>query len=1660
MSGLKQYLKAAREAIDKKDFALAKDNAKWALDIDQASYNAHIFLGLAEQNLGNVKAAEASFRNAADLNPDGPLAFQGLASLFEKTGDQEGWIANMKSLLDLHHRGSDGKKCQDAIEKMVEYAKKRDDRKLIMSTLAYLLPESEYYAKLPSPPDVLETLEALIAYQEADDSVTTAREIELRRRRLGAGTFQEVREAVERDVMTASQLEYLYGRLIAETTQRGLEASMFQGKLLDYLQRKIIYVNQDEKEAIREQLFAIARELVSAGRTEPLALAFLLESQDCEIEDYDGQLVAQASELDGHYIQRACSAYAKWIRNEDGVDEALEDALEALSRNSKSILANHLLSYIYLERGEFLSSADTVMKTRSLVELQEAVLSTELSNVRLSLDLCVAKAYLNMDLKYLPNAQTTYASVLERRPDDHRALEGLGLVLSKLKKWDEAKACFERVIVLNPESDLGYGSIGWIYYQAEKYQDALDYLNKALQMNEAALYHYRIGQVYWKMAATTENTAQVKVAYQHLMTAAKLDPNLSAVFTSLGHYYMDVEGDSVRAQKCFLRAINLDISEEDAASRLVDIYLQANSLEDAFDLLQVCTNANPRALWAWKRLGIYHLVAKSFQEAIFCFQAALRIDPRDLLCWESLAEAYSEEGKFMAALKAFSRTLELNPESALSYYHIGIIKQKLKLYPEAVEAFKQAISLLAGHHHVPSIKGVCESLLSQAREYHATGAYGRVIDALNEALKTMTACVQHLSAQGTGFASLFSLLGDICLSFRHLSLPEYVDRIDRQELESCLAYLAGQKPDERLGLVLDPGLHITTGDAIEQALRCGELAFKCATVAYCQSTVGQDADRNKILSGYWYSIGLSYFYRQQQEHKAAAKATLLEAAVKFTKAALALDDSSDLYWNALGTYVMQSNPALAQHAFIMAVEHNSKNAASWCNLGLLYLIHGDYTLASSCFSSAQLQDPDWPVSWFGQACVAEKLGQTNAYTLLEHAYDLGQGSVPEINYLFGLRFYKRAIENGERNVDLYASAAFCLLKFTERSSSDPVVLNLYGLVLERQGKYMAALEAFDTALEALEHASQKDKTRLASVTENKARVLCALGLFEDSVGCWELCLQYGGSADGFTHVGQGLALYFAKRLPESLMAFEKAVKVAASRETVQGSGLIRNDIALMLSQVLYALGSPQHLQLAKGQLLECVKRNNRSLKAMLSLCAMGLVKDDLALAKSAAVEIMKVRPDEAGADDHDIEWVLSRMFLIQGNTKVAKGFLAKAIHRYPHRAERWARLCELQFRSEPLRPEVYLSLGQSALSLVWTSRADIQSSTELSSDVHLTHGLGLLASGASVSAQRKAIQKAIHCRPHDSKSWLALSLHLRAEASIGAALDGNIKQGKSEPTGNIQQASDRFQRLASVATFTQASAQRAAPQHPASSAITYYWAMLIEADARVQHMAHITRRINVDTLAKSNKLVETVLSKVGATPQTASAKAILVDALRVQADIHIASGNIGNGLACLKKAVSLAPKWTAGWVALGKHYEAVQRVEAATTCFKQALQTATSGPSKIPILLRLVRCALLSGALDFAKDAASDILKQDASCVAARMLQGLVYAKTGAVDQVAKLVKALNGIVEKTELDGGSVDPWVFLTLAQVADEQGDLTTVESMTERARNATDRQLKGV
>ena len=232
----------------------------------------------------------------------------------------------------------------------------------------------------------------------------------------------------------------------------------------------------------------------------------------------------------------------------------------------------------------------------------------------------------------------------------------------------------------------------------------------------------------------------------------------------------------------------------------------------------------------------------------------------------------------------------------------------------------------------------------------------------------------------------------------------------------------------------------------------------------------------------------------------------------------------------------QENWALAQHCFIKSLELDTTSMA-WTNLGVVYLSLGEQGLANKAFKEAQNSDPDYIRGWTGQAILAEIVGvRSEAMDLFRHCTFLGPEPESGRGYSDWVCETLASLDRKEeveahnryilRNMWGVSVGLDSLTAYTRRHPRDVTALVQLGVLAERQGMLVTALEATQAALAEVRDQSQRD-----GVLTNLGRLLTKAGRCDEAVASY----REVSKPSLYSQVGLAMALY---KLGEYQLSFQ------------------------------------------------------------------------------------------------------------------------------------------------------------------------------------------------------------------------------------------------------------------------------------------------------------------------------------------------------------------------------------------------------------------------------------------------------------------------------------------------------------------------------------------
>ncbi|GIV27015.1 MAG: hypothetical protein KatS3mg027_0829 [Bacteroidia bacterium] len=213
-----------------------------------------------------------------------------------------------------------------------------------------------------------------------------------------------------------------------------------------------------------------------------------------------------------------------------------------------------------------------------------------------------------------------------------------------------SKDKLEEIIQRFPNHTEAYLKLGELYYLVKQYEKAIEYVNKALKIDETLAKGYFIkGNVYKESGDTNK-------AISSYQTAVEQDPQMVDAYIDLGVLY--AARNNTLALQYYNNALKLEPKNSIALYDKAFFFQQIGNADSAITLYQHILKLYPNSPQV-----LYNLGAIEF---------ALKKNPQK-------------------AIEYFTQAIQQNPDYAEAYYARAIVKIELKKKAEAIADLKECL---------------------------------------------------------------------------------------------------------------------------------------------------------------------------------------------------------------------------------------------------------------------------------------------------------------------------------------------------------------------------------------------------------------------------------------------------------------------------------------------------------------------------------------------------------------------------------------------------------------------------------------------------------------------------------------------------------------------------------------------------------------------------------------------------------------------------------------------------------------------------------------------------------------------------------------------------------------------------------------------------------
>ncbi|KAK6462465.1 hypothetical protein DFJ63DRAFT_287079 [Scheffersomyces coipomensis] len=1279
MSSLKKALKAAKSAIESNDPVSALEYVDEALEFDDTCYFAYIFQGKSYQLLDDISKATTSFEKATELEPENLLGWKGFIQVAKSGKDYKLFFFVITKLIELSiDQGISIAESLRDIKSYLDTNQYKTNQDLYEFYLRSILPSSELGElvgkNLGTAESNLRTLIDLVKtklnkeltgrlakervkfgrvltieqksylnniswtyYNDSDleslyESFLNISNDDVLRRSYEEEYLKHKYEVLKvspnKDDLIQDIKEMVDGMILIKTKSQfcwDLYFNWLDVKSLGDIEIEniIFYLNNFSNKGLGGMLFALSmsdispfdKEKIIEGISSSDKFENKKEEKKIEFENEEEEKILQSIEDDDFEVDK--SQYNLLP------DQVLSLMIEGFEHASDSVLANRIIIDYYIHLREYAVCSERCREGIKLLADLQRSLGINLKNTREEMLCSLAIVYTYYEApKNFSRALQLYDKVLEDNATNVKARIGKGLILAEEQDFNAAKDLLQKVVEEYPDNVEAAVEFNWCLIRLKDYTKGREGLIASLDSIKGADFYSKENRaiIHWRIAKglITEDdsdSSKIDQAYNHLVSSLKESQSYAPAYTLLGIVLQVYYGDRSRGQKCFYKAVELDVVEVTAAKYLVEEVTDKNDWNIAEVLCKrlIESDTARRLLlsknyededrsWPFRVLGCSALNKQDDAKAVEWFQSALRYSSVDVSSWTGLGEAYFNSGRYDAAVKVFTHVLELSPDSWVSKHLLGLTYCRMGEFLNGFEILEEVLESRPEEECI--LSALYEGYIEYTKSLVAGGFFGRSVESNLKAINIIHQAFKvNKSSQ-----NLWKSLADSVRIF--LIVGENIDKFPIDVVHSIFKEvgLADFKPIE--GVTEDDGYSLENAVASFEAEKYTSALSSIVVLCSKASIIALSKKASRFLTSIvYYNLGLSYL----EAFNLSSTDNDRDLSTKYLKKAIQLEGRNSLFWIALGNSYVTNNPEIAQHCFIKASTLDSKNVGVWTNLAALYLYCGDIELAQETFLRAQSVAPQESQSWLGHALTADAFGdKATSSRLFTHAFILSNGRSSLAQFLYGLSILTtRSTGSDIRDsnaIQEFSVANQAITKYLKYAPNDEIALEISISIAERCRDYNVAAEVGNRLCDNLEkkyEESEEDAVliKFANAKTQLSRIYLGLKKFAEAIENAQFAIDLIGDGDDkntiilSSRITIGLSLFFNNEFEASLEQLSLILKDYHDSKR----------LVTLVSQILYANGTEESKKAAIDQLFTFIEENGSSLLVVLTLGAISIV---------------------------------------------------------------------------------------------------------------------------------------------------------------------------------------------------------------------------------------------------------------------------------------------------------------------------------------------------------------------------------------------------------------------------------------------------------------------
>jgi superkiller protein 3 len=275
----------------------------------------------------------------------------------------------------------------------------------------------------------------------------------------------------------------------------------------------------------------------------------------------------------------------------------------------------------------------------------------------------------------------------------------IGFAYTQLGRYDEALNYLKRAVELAPNDPYNYSSLSLLYKAQGNFDEAIVQMKKMMELEKQATpkSYYFLASAYYNRARKNGADEDYVEAIRLSKKALEINNAIASVYLLLGHIYKFYKAGAMadEALANYKKAAEYEPNDPTIYFHLADLYFaRKHNDEAAIEYFKKAIELKPDYAQAYWSLGQVYRHKKDDAAAIKQELKAIESDPKHLNAYFELADIYKAQKNYPEAIRYLERAAEIAHEDFYPYKELAKIYEAQQKNEEAIHYYKEAMGRL------------------------------------------------------------------------------------------------------------------------------------------------------------------------------------------------------------------------------------------------------------------------------------------------------------------------------------------------------------------------------------------------------------------------------------------------------------------------------------------------------------------------------------------------------------------------------------------------------------------------------------------------------------------------------------------------------------------------------------------------------------------------------------------------------------------------------------------------------------------------------------------------------------------------------------------------------------------------------------------------------